>query len=38
MAADQQRFLFTMTVIGSDITGRTGIGQPLSATASAVHS
>jgi hypothetical protein len=38
MAADRQRFLFTMIVIGSDITGRMGIGRPLSATASAVHS
>jgi hypothetical protein len=38
LAPDRQRFLRTVNVIGSDVTGGTGIGWLLSATASAVHS
>jgi hypothetical protein len=38
MSPDRQCFLGTVIMIGSDITGDTGIGRLLSATASAVHS
>jgi hypothetical protein len=38
LAPDRQHFLCVVIVIGSDITGGTGIGRLLSATASAVHS
>ena len=38
LAPGRQRFLRTVIMIGSDIAGGMGIGRPLSATASAVHS
>jgi hypothetical protein len=38
LAPDRQHFLCVVIMIGSDITGGKGIGRPLFATASAVHS